>query len=43
MYDVDLFVSMSFNQIFKRSTFEIPELGQLTTQANYLTIEEETY
>ena len=35
-YDADLFVSMSFNQIFKRSTYEIPELGTINCHAGKL-------
>lgn len=35
-YDVDLFVSMSFNQIFKRKLFQYPKLGSINCHAGKL-------
>jgi methionyl-tRNA formyltransferase len=35
-YNCDLFVSMSFNQIFKKSTFEIPKLKTINCHAGKL-------
>ena len=35
-YHVDLFVSMSFNQIFKRRTFELPEFKTINCHAGKL-------
>lgn len=33
MYDVDLFVSMSFNQIFSRKTINFPPMGTINCHA----------